>query len=190
MSPILGIIASSFRSAAGPDGAYDALATVTVPSGGLATITFAAIPNTYKHLQIRLIARSNESGNSADSLRLQFNSDTAANYSRHRLYGYSGTAYAGGASSTTFMQCADYPYGGTTANTFGGAVIDLLDYANTSKFKTMRALGGNETNDGTSSALSFYSGSWRNTNAITSITITPGGGSLVQHSQFTLYGIK
>jgi molecular chaperone HtpG len=48
MTPILGIIASSFRSAAGPDGAYDALATVTVPSGGLASITFAAIPNTYK----------------------------------------------------------------------------------------------------------------------------------------------
>ena len=36
-----------------PQGAYDALSTVTVPAGGVATITFAGIPNTYKHRQLR-----------------------------------------------------------------------------------------------------------------------------------------
>ena len=60
--PILGIIASSFRSAAGPVGAYDALATVTVGSGGVSSITFAGIPTGYKHLQIRQIAKSTNTG--------------------------------------------------------------------------------------------------------------------------------
>jgi hypothetical protein len=188
--PILGILASS-RPAFELVGSYDSLATVTVPSGGVASITFAGIPTGYKHLQIRGIAKSDETGGSADSLRLRFNSDTGANYSRHRLYGYNSVIYASGAGSTTYMQTFDYPYsdsGGT--NTFGAGVLDILDYANTSKYKTIRNLAGVETNAAVNSALSLFSGSWRNTDAITTITLTTGSGNFVQYSQFALYGIR
>ncbi len=94
MSPILGIWASQISGRLWePQGAYDALATVT-PSGSTGTITFAGIPSTYKHLQIRAIGRSDYAGSNVQ-LAMRFNSDTAANYSTHNLIGVgsgSGTA--------------------------------------------------------------------------------------------------
>jgi hypothetical protein len=75
------------------------------------------------------------------------------------------------------------------ANVFGTFIIDILDYANTSKYKTQRGLGGADLNG--SGYISFNSGNWRNTNAITSISLTPLYGSqFAQYSSFALYGIK
>ena len=95
MTPILGIIASSFRSAAGPDGAYDALATVTVPSGGLSTITFAAIPQTYKHLQIRILARGTNASNEI-AIVPQINGVTGNNYTQHGIFADGASVFAAG----------------------------------------------------------------------------------------------
>ena len=56
----------------------------------------------------------------------------------------------------------------------------------------MRALAGTELNttDRTSS-VALKSSLWRNTNAITSITvINYEGNGFAQYSQFALYGIK
>jgi hypothetical protein len=75
-----------------------------------------------------------------------------------------------------------------TANVFNGYVVDVLDYANTNKYKTVRALQGFDSNgDGR-----IYLGSnlWKNTNAVTSITLTAFSGNFVQYSHFALYGIK
>jgi hypothetical protein len=182
MSPILGIIASSFRSAAGPDGAYDALATITVPSGGLASITFAGIPNTYKHLQIRGM---NLSGVATGDLRAQFNSDTGSNYSLHYLAGDGASTYGGGSANTT------YAYGGQSGSTTNPAVfvLDILDYSNTSKNKTTRTLSGYDPN-GSGGWIFLGSGNWRNTNAITSVTLFINGFNVNQYSQFSLYGVK
>jgi hypothetical protein len=195
MSPILGIIASSFRSAAGPDGAYDALATVTVPSGGLSTITFAGIPTGYKHLQIRYIARA--SGSVAyDFPRIRFNSDTASNYSWHvvRGDGNSATAAAGATQSTGYLPAIT---GATAAsNIFGVGVTDILDYAATNKAKTVKTLGGYDANGVAAFNISFSSSAWyKNTSsvyeAVNSIDLTVDGGSnFAQHSQFALYGVK
>ena len=55
MSPLPGIYASQISGHTFvPSGAYDALASVTIPAGQTATsIVFAGIPSGYKHLQIR-----------------------------------------------------------------------------------------------------------------------------------------
>jgi len=188
--PILGIIASSFRSAAGPVGAYDSLATVTVPSGGVASITFAGIPTGYKHLQIRAIAKSNWSGN-AVSYAMTLNGDSGANYSYHELYGSGSAAASAGSANTSYMY-AGLILGSTTATTFGANVIDLLDYANTNKYKTSRVLAGADIN-GTGGYIELMSSSWRNTAAVTSITLSliSGYGTLFnQYSSFALYGVK
>ena len=74
-------------------------------------------------------------------------------------------------------------------STFGAVVIDILDYANTNKYKTIRSLSGTDYNN-TSGAVGLFSGSWRNTNAITTIKITASSANLAQYSQFALYGIK
>jgi hypothetical protein len=183
MTPILGIIASSFRSAAGPDGAYDALATVTVPSGGLASITFAGIPNTYKHLQIRAIARDSVTG----SAKLTFNSDVASNYSAHALYGDGSSALASSLLST-YIPIQRNSFIATAANTFSGIILDVLDYADVNKYKTTRSLAGWDANG--TGVINFESGSWRSNAAINSITITSNGTAYQQYSQFTLYGVR
>jgi hypothetical protein len=188
MTPILGIIASSFRSAAGPDGAYDSLATITVPSGGLSSITFAGIPNTYKHLQIRGIGRDTQASG-AHSLRLQLNSDTGSNYTYHALTGDGSSASAGALTG----QSTQYPgfLIGTSGTTgvFAASIIDILDYANTSKNKVTRTLSGVDNNG--SGSIGLFSGMWLNVAAITSITLLPAASTnFAENSTFTLYGVR
>lgn len=169
-----------------PAGAYDALATVTVPSGGLASVTFAGIPTGYKHLQIRFIGKSTLSGTSGADFAVQFNSDTAANYNGHQLYGDGSGAYAGVTDGTSSLYIAWIPRAGVTP--FGAYVTDILDYANTSKNKTIRSLGGWDNNG---SGFTIYrSGLWRSTSAITSISIIQPSGTIAEFSQFALYGVK
>ena len=172
-----------------PNGAMDALATVTVPSGGAASITFSNIPTEYKHLQIRVIARGNNS-NTYDSFSLRFNGDSASNYTFHTLYGEgAGTAVATGVNPYSAIRGTEIAGNTASASIFGVAVADILDYANTSKYKTGRVLGGDDRNG--SGVVGMTSGVWMNTSAISSIVIAPiFGSSFLQYSQFALYGVK
>lgn len=188
--PILGIIASSFRSAAGPEGAYDALATVTL-SATTASITFAGIPSGYKHLQIRFMGRSTDTGGDRIGQKIQFNSDTSSSYARHQLFGDGSSAAATATSSTTYIASglSELTAANAPANTFGVGIIDILDYANTSKYKTVRALTGQDQNS-TSGRIFLASGLWQSTSAITSIVLAPETGNYVQYTSIALYGIK
>ena len=168
-------------------GDYESIATVTVGAGGSSSIDFTSIANTYKHLQIRGIGRSSESGSNNSGTSIQFNGDTATNYSWHVMYGGSSVG-AVGFANTNLIGVGEGTGAAAGANTFGGFVIDILDYANTNKYKTVRTLNGWE-NNGTGTLL-FVSGAWRNTNAVTSIKLTTGGSGFVQYSQFALYGVK
>lgn len=170
---------------------FESIATVSVGSGGTPTVIFSSIPSTYTHLQIRGIVRNGRAVNSmGGSLHIKVNSDaTSGNYKVHRLYGNGSTIVADSpSSSTNGMPILDTPSSLTTASAFGGFVIDILDYANTSKYKTVRSIGGADLNG--SGHNSFYSGLWMNTSAITSLDITNGTESTVQYSHFALYGIK
>lgn len=171
-----------------PTGAYDALATVTVPSGGLTSVTFAGIPTGYKHLQIRTITR--ESTGTIGQQFLRFNGDTGNNYSIHTLTGNGSsagtTASAGGSQNK--INCGIKPGSSDLANTFGAAVIDILDYASTTKNKTVRTLSGVDTNGAGYAWMS--SGAWYNTSAITSIVFIAETADFAQYSQFALFGVK
>ena len=169
---------------------FDSIQTVTVGSGGQATITFSSIPATYTHLQIRFMCRDVSAGTGADDIVLRFNGDTASNYTFHYLYGIGGATYgsAGSATQTSIRGGVDVQ-GGVTAGVFGVNVTDILDYANTNKYKTTRNIGGNDRNGAGSAVL--YSGLWRSTSAITSITLAVSGAvNWAQYSSFALYGIK
>ena len=171
---------------------YESIATVTVGSGGSSTITFSSIPSTYTHLQIRALARTNRNTSAGDYYAVQFNSDTGANYIiGHQLYANGTTAgsFFNGASGNQFY-IERIPALNSTASVFGGTVIDILDYRNTNKYKTTRALCGWD-NNGTNGEIHLASGAWMSTNAITSIAITSGTlNNFVQYSHFALYGIK
>lgn len=189
MSPILGITASQITGhlwAPGKD--YDSIATTTVGAGGAASITFSSIPSTYRHLQIRLLVRSTTVTTQSVAY-MQFNSDTAANYSYHELTGQGSTAGAGGSASVTGPRIAIYPGASSTASMFGVGVIDILDYKDTNKYTTYRSLNGNDQNG--SGYVILFSGNWRNTAAVSTITIGDNsGGNFVQYTQAALYGIK
>lgn len=167
---------------------YESIATTTVGGTAQSTITFSSIPSTFKHLQLRILARSNRAG-TEDIFVVRFNSDSGANYSRHFLLGNGSATSSFGQGGETYI-LADASGGATSGtNVFGACVMDVLDYADTNKFKTLRGLGGIDTNGG--GYLTLISGNWRNTNAITSITITSYySSSWVQYSHFALYGIK
>jgi len=189
--PILGIMASQISGHLfAPAGAYDSLATVTL-SASTNTITFAGIPSTYKHLQIRYLSRSTRTVG-ADSVAFRFNSDSGSNYARHILYGDGASAGAVATTSDTMTTCALGAGASAGASMFGGGVVDILDYTSTSKNKTVRALTGVDIN-GSGGDLRLGSGLWFATPAaITSITLYANGGSsdFVTYSSFALYGVN
>jgi len=180
--PILGIIASQDYNRV--TNSYESIATVSVGSGGQANVEFTSIPATFTHLQIRGIGRTT-SGTNVD-FRIRMNSDTGSNYARHSLRGDGANANAEGNASQVYMWL-DRAIPGAT-DIFGDVVIDILDYANTSKYKTMRGLGGADRNG--SGIIALSSGLWMNTSAVTSLTITLETGNFAQYSSIALYGIK
>jgi hypothetical protein len=192
--PILGIMASS-TSGANAVGDYESIQTVTVGSGGTASITFSSIPATYKHLQIRMLTQSNRATYGTDSALGKLNGDTGSNYAFHALRG--GGASVSAINSTT--QTNFYLYGSSattsaSANTFGAAITDILDYASTSKYKTIRCLAGSDLNgtvSGFGGQVALDSSLWQSTSAVTSINLAPESGTLwTQYSSFALYGIR
>lgn len=179
------IVAGTFSAGVAPvTSSYESIATVSVGSGGSSTISFTSIPQTYKHLQIRGIGR--DAGSNGE-WKIEFNSDTTTtNYYRHGLYGDGSSASAFGVNNNTV---APMSYSGQTANAFSVYVTDILDYTNTSKYKTIRTLGGYDINGGGQEGL--FSNLWKNTDAISIITIKiVGGSNFEQYSHFALYGIK
>jgi hypothetical protein len=181
--PILGIMASAMSANLWqPQGAYDALSTVTVPSGGAASITFAAIPNTYKHLQIRGIARTATS--TQDFIVYKPNGNNIS--ARHFLAGDGASASAG--ASTSVFDFGSIPTSSSTANVFGTYILDILDYT-ANKNKTLRQLNGSDFNG--SGNINFVSGLYIDTTPMNSLTIaTYNSTNFAQNSQFTLYGIR
>jgi hypothetical protein len=155
------------------------LGMVSVGSAGASSIVFDNIPNTYKHLQLRCFLKT-----SADSdLEMRFNTDTASatNYRTHILRGLGTNAQAESyaISVPTNLRSAS----------FAVTIIDILDYASSTKTKTSRSLTGNDNN--TTGEVGLWSNLWFATPAaITKITHTLSTGTFSQYSQIALYGIK
>ena len=159
-------------------GSYDALATVTVPSGGVSSITFAGIPQTgYSHLQIRISVVTSSTGTSAKTTFNDINPNV------HWMTGNGSTTQSAYDANFLYFPLTQ---GSTTSPVVG--IMDILDYTKTDKFKTTRTLEGYDNNG--SGNVSLTSGLWRNTSSINKITITTGAGLFNQNSSFALYGVK
>lgn len=179
---MIGALVAGITGAGGASlSSYESIATTTV-SGGT-TFTFSSIPSTFTHLQLRFNLIM---GSGADGIFVRFNSDTGSNYTRHGLYGTGSTAGASGATS----QSSIYAYG-----TFNGVIqtypnvgiVDVLDYASTTKNKTLRAFSGAEQN-AAGGNVNINSGIWMSTSAINSITFF--STSTFNSGTIALYGIK
>ena len=185
---LLGIL-NSQAAGGGGAGAYDLLESTTL-STSAASVTFSGLDaySDYKHLQIRAVVRTDRTS-VQDGVTFIFNGDNAANYSYHRLYGDGSSVGSSAGVSASFMYAFVTTDNGATADNFGAMVMDILDPFDTSKFTTARTLGGIQ--EGTNSWINLASGNWRNTDALTSITLDQTTGpNFIAGTRFSLIGIK
>jgi hypothetical protein len=161
---------------------FESIETKTL-STATNVVTFTAIPQTYKHLQIRATMRCTASNNMF--IRVGNGSiDSGSNYSWHQLFGDGATPYSNGSGTETFS------YIGYNFNTShpNPSIVDFIDYSSTVKTKSYKSLAGTESNGG--GFVQLWGGNWRNNSAINTISFITGSGNFDTNSSFALYGIK
>jgi hypothetical protein len=169
-------------------GVFESIATLS--GSGVSTVTFSSIPSTYKALQIRFTGRlASGSGGSNYNTYMTFNSDSAANYTWHAIRGTGASALGYSATGRNYIDIEEtMPDNAVTANIFGGALVDIHDYASTTKNKTVRAIGGTANSGGT---IWLSSSVWLNTSAINTIYLyNNAGANFATGTTFALYGVK
>jgi hypothetical protein len=189
VSPILGIWAS--QNYVRVTNSYESIATTTVGAGGTSTVTFSSIPSTYKHLQIRAIARTSATGGTTQNFNMTINNDTSTAYSFHQLLGdgTSASSYGENVNRSNCVQILHIPTNSSASNIFGAGIIDILDYTNTNKNRTVKSLRGQDQNN-SDGGIALHSYLYTGTTAINRLDFFAGSGNLVQYSQIALYGIK
>jgi hypothetical protein len=175
----LGIFAVA--GAGGAVGAYEQIAT-TFGTGSSTSITFSSIPQTYKHLQIRAAHRVTTNTQSSSTF-MRINGVTSGSYNDHHL-----TGTGGGVGSSNRLSATEMLIGLTPgiADTHAGSIIDILEYASTTKNKVVRTITGQLTG---TRLTALYSGATNSTNAVSSITIF-ANDNFATTARFSLYGLR
>jgi hypothetical protein len=158
---------------------FKKIQTVTVGSGGSATIEFSSIPQTYTDLKIVVSARSTNA-DIDDHLFVKPN-NSASNMTQIWLRG-SGSA----ASSSTSVRFA-IPGATSTASVFGNTELYIPNYTS-ANFKSFSGETVQETN-ATEAYQYLCAFLWSDTAAITSLVLDLSNGNFAQYSTATLYGV-
>jgi hypothetical protein len=159
---------------------YEKIATNTL-SSAQASVTLSSIPSDYTDLVLVVNGKTNGFGG-YNALSLRVNSDSGSNYSRTIIYGGDGfkDSYSYSNETSTFVTI------GQQADAFGNAIVNFNNYSNTTTHKAFLGRDNYSTN-----VVYATVSLWRNTSAITSITLSGTGGyNIVSGSTFNLYGIK
>ena len=150
---------------------YTPIATQTLGSTS-GSVTFSSISGAYTDLVLIVAGTIN----SATAMDLTFNSDTGSNYSRTILTGDGSSASSSRVSSATNLGL------GFLSTTQSVSIIQLMNYSNTTTYKTVISRGNVADNRTTATV-----GLWRSTAAITTINLA--GGTYQIGTTFSLYGI-
>lgn len=185
MIPV-GILAAS---GAAPAGAYELIQTLALGSSS-SSVTFSSVPSTFRHLQLRMVTRNDRSAGNLTGIRMRFNGVSTASYSRHILQGFGSGTFSGASTSQTQIELDSSPTTATGTGIFDAQIVDILDYANTSKNKTVRVLSGKHIDITNQNTIGLVSGAFLSTAAISSITIDLFSNSFVAGTRVSLYGIK
>jgi len=171
---------------------YDSIASQTLTSS-TSSIIFSGIPSTYTDLVLVCSAQSTASANADTRYNLQFNSDTATNYSTTYLLGNTVAAYS--IRDTNRAQIDNVTALSTTPE-FTPIIFNINNYSNTTTFKTVLQRAGQLNNSSGSggagrSVLGTAVSLWRSTTAINTIAVTCWvNGQFATGSTFAIYGIK
>ena len=190
----LGILAVAGAGAAGGGGAYDRLATTILANNSTQSIEFTSLGSysAYKHLQLRGVIQTQRSASSSDVGVLRFNGDAATNYTWHWLEAGGTNLVSEGFTSRTYARVEEVSTNSGGTLSWTPIIIDILDFNNTSKNKTVRFIYGHPQTQGGSRVVSLSSSVWMSTSAITSLTLdfTLSANNYTAGSRLSLYGVK
>ena len=165
--------------------AMSLVSTVTVGSGGAASIQFDNIPQSGKDLFILVSMKITKASGNPDALEVRFNGDTGSNYTTRWLEG-SGSAVASSSTTTTriYIERGAMP-SYYTANTFGNAGVYVSNYTSS----VAKSVSGDAVTENNASASyqTIAAGSWTGTSAITSLTVLSGSSTITEFSSASLY---
>ena len=159
---------------------YEPIATTTLGSA-TNTITFSSISSAYTDLRIVLVGKAVT--NAYPYLR--FNSDAGANYSEVWLTGDGATAASGNQGADNAAYAMPYTSLPSASNTFGIVTYDIFSYSGSTN-KTFLYTRSNDLNG--SGFVSRGVCLWRNTSAITTVSVSSDGNMDIGTTA-TLYGI-
>jgi hypothetical protein len=166
---------------------FDLIAT-GFGSGTATDIVFESIPQAYKHLQIRYVAKSSST---ATTLRLQFNNTGGT------AYDYK-TEFTNGSTFTSSAQVTNaagivLTYGvapSTVSGQISGGIVDIFNYTDTDRNKNVMTTAG-YFSEATVRHLEMNGGRFKDNAALSTIAINTGGANFLDtSSRFALYGIK
>lgn len=158
---------------------YEPIATQTVGTA-VATVTFSSIPQTYTDLMLVAVYDLVSGGG---SMNVRFNSDSSGNYGFTYLFGNGSVAASGRTANATGVAAGRAASGGQ-----GGGHTYIFNYSNTTTYKSALSRSYGLI---ASASPWFSANTWRNTNAITSITCSDeSSGNFAVGATLTLYGIK
>lgn len=154
---------------------YQPIASITLGSSA-SSVEFNSIPQNYRDLVLVYdVGISSTSG----SIRIRFNGDSGANYSRVVMLGTGSADNSYNDSGQTAMVVGYSPFERYWGRT------QLMDYSATDKYKTALVRTDNVTEQTVAMA-----NRWSDTSAITSIFIYAGIYDYTVGSTFALYGIE
>jgi hypothetical protein len=148
-------------------------------------VVISNIPSTYTDLVLVINAGASSAGSGT---YMRFNTDTSPSNTN-----YSGTHIVGTGSSTISNKYLDFNailpswYVSEGASIASTTIAHIMDYSNTTTFKTIISRGNRATSDTDPGTVAVAS-VWRNTSAINIIQLTLSNNYSVG-STFTLYGI-
>lgn len=165
---------------------YEAIATQTLGSNAN-TVQFTGISQDYTDLRIIVNPRSNFADR-VSAFYFDLNGLTTSIYSRTNLIGNGSSVSSARASNQGLGQIGTITGANSTSNIFPTNTIDIMNYSNTTTFKTVLTRTNLEQ-----PTAGFEVGTYvnlvRTTNAITSIKFYCVG-DFVTGSTFSIYGIK
>lgn len=168
-------------------GAMVPIASVTVTGSTDTSMGFANIPQIYQDLMIVISSRRTDAVTEATQFLYSY-SGTIASITRLIADGSSVSSAINTGQNALFI--GGYPGASAISGMFGTQIVHILDYANTSSFKSVICRTACDRNGAGKSELSV--GLLRDTTGLTSFGVSTYNGSVfyVPGSSITLYGIK
>jgi hypothetical protein len=177
---------------------YKLIETITVGSGGAATVSFSSIPQTYTDLVVVGSVRSTSTTSNTgeyDPMAYRFNATTSG-YTAATLQGSGSAALS--ASLTTGTGSAGGTYGRMNNSGINNSLSGTSMFSSFNWYIPNYAGSANkswsleyvEERNTAASFMELTAGLWSNTAAITEITLGLLVANYAQHSSFSLYGIK